>query len=72
MKVQNSASVFPTWDLAKELGIPRESDFEDEQDLITGLPKDWGKQILLEGMSKLSQNLQNELLTVNIGTSLVV
>ena len=53
MKVQNSASVFPTWDLAKELGIPRESDFEDEQDLITGLPQDWGKQTaILEGRNK--------------------
>ena len=26
----------------KGLGIPRESDFEGQWDLITGLPQDWG------------------------------
>ena len=36
-------------DLAKGLGIPRESDFEGQRDLIPQLPKDWGKQRLLEG-----------------------
>ena len=33
-------------DLTKGLGIPRESGLEGQQDLITGLPEDWGKQIL--------------------------
>ena len=33
-------------DVAKELGIPRESDFEGLQDLIAGTPQDWGKQKL--------------------------
>ena len=31
-------------DLTKGLGIPRESSPEGHQDLITGLPQDWGKQ----------------------------
>ena len=39
-------------DPAKELGIPRESDFEGQWDLITELPEDWGKQGLLEGTDK--------------------
>ena len=33
-------------DLTKGLGIPRESDLEDQWDLIVGLPEDWGKQRL--------------------------
>ena len=33
-------------DPAKELGIPRESDFEGQWDLIIELPEDWGKQRL--------------------------
>jgi len=33
-------------DLTEGLGIPRESDLEGQQDLITGLPEDWGKQRL--------------------------
>ena len=33
-------------DLAKGLGIPRESDSEGQWDLITGLPQAWGKQRL--------------------------
>ena len=35
-----------------EDGIPRESDFEGQWDLITKLPQDWGKQRLLEGTNK--------------------
>ena len=31
-------------DLAKDLRIPRECDFAGQQDLITRLPQDWGKQ----------------------------
>ena len=27
----------------KELGIPRESELKGQQDLITGLPQDWGE-----------------------------
>ena len=38
---------------AKGLGIPKESDFEGQQDLITGLPQDWVKQRLLEGTNKI-------------------
>ena len=42
--------MYPT----KGLGIPRESDFKDQQDLITRLPQDWGKQTpLLEGTNKI-------------------
>ncbi|XP_010832380.1 PREDICTED: matrilysin isoform X1 [Bison bison bison] len=37
---------------AKELGIPRESDFEGQRNLITELPQDRGKQRLLEGTNK--------------------
>ena len=33
-------------DPTKGLGIPKESDFEGQQDLITRLPQDWGKQRL--------------------------
>ena len=33
-------------DLVMGLGIPRESDFEAQWDLITGLPQAWGKQRL--------------------------
>ena len=41
-------------DPAKRLGIPRESEFEGQQDLIIGLPQDWGKQTpLLEGTNKM-------------------
>ena len=43
---------FPTWGSGKGLGIPRESDFEGQQDIITELPQDWGKQRLLEGTNK--------------------
>ena len=32
--------------LAQGLGIPRDSDFEGQHDLITGLPQDWDKQKL--------------------------
>ena len=36
-------------------GIPREPDFEGQQDVIAGLPQDWGKQEtpLLEGTHKV-------------------
>ena len=37
---------------AKGLGIPRESDFEGQRNLITELPQDRGKQRLLEGTNK--------------------
>ena len=42
-------------DHAKGLGIPRESDFESQWDLITELSKNWGKQetTLLEDTNKL-------------------
>ena len=33
-------------DLTNGLGIPRESDFEGQRDLITRLPQDWGKENL--------------------------
>ena len=36
------------------MGIPRKSDFEGYQDLITALPQDWGKQTsLLESINKI-------------------
>ena len=45
---------FPPGDLAKGLGIPRESDFEGQWDLITGHPQQWGKQTpLLEVTNKI-------------------
>ena len=37
--------------LVKGLRTPREFDFEDQSDLITELPQDWGKS-LLEGTNK--------------------
>ena len=41
-------------DPAKGLGIPRESGLNGQQDLITGLPQDWGKQTpFLEGTNKI-------------------
>ena len=40
--------------LAMGGGVSRESGFESQQDLITGLPQDWGKQTpLLEGTHKV-------------------
>ena len=37
-----------------KLGIPRESDLKGQQDLIIGLPRDWGKEtLLLEGTNKI-------------------
>ena len=39
-------SCSPAWSLAMEGGTPRESDFEDKQSLIAGIPQDWGKQKL--------------------------
>ena len=36
-------SGFPAWESGKRT---RESDFEDQQDLITGLSQDWEKQRL--------------------------
>ena len=44
-------------DSAKGLGIPRESDSEGQQDLITELPQDWGKQILGRHKQSLSQSI---------------
>ena len=41
-RFQASCQASQPGDLTKGLGIPRESDFEDQQDLITGLPQDWG------------------------------
>ena len=42
-------------DLPKGLGIPRESDFEGQWDLITWLPQDWGNRDYTFGGHK--QNL---------------
>ena len=39
-------------DATKGLGIPRESDFEGQWDLITELPQTWGKQRLLKDTNK--------------------
>ena len=41
-----------------ELGIPKESDFEGQQDLTAGLPQNWGKQRLLawRAQTKLYQD----------------
>ena len=48
-----SGPAFPNLgDPAKGLGIPRESDFEGQRNLITELPQDRGKQRLLEGTNK--------------------
>ena len=47
-------------ELAKGLGIPRESDLEAQQDLIRGLPQYWGKQTLaLEGTNKILCTLRH-------------
>ena len=37
---------FPNLRNSKGLGIPRQSDFEGQQDLITELPQDWRKETL--------------------------
>ena len=50
-KVLGPTTGFQTWDLAKGLGVPRESDFECQWDLIIKLPQDWGNR-LLEGKDK--------------------
>ena len=44
MKVLKPMSGFPAWDPTKGLGIPREFDLEGQWDLITRLPRDWGKR----------------------------
>ena len=44
MKVLKPMSGFPAWDPTKGLGIPREFDLEGQWDLITRLPRDWGKE----------------------------
>ena len=50
-KLLGSTKAFPTWDTAKGLRIPRESDLEGQQHLITELPQDWGNR-LLEGTTE--------------------
>ena len=45
-RLWESHQASPAGDPAKGLGIPRESDFEGQQDLITRLPQVWGKQRL--------------------------
>ena len=52
-KVLGPETDIPTWGSPKGLGIPRESDFEGQRRLITQLPKDWGKQRLLEGTKNI-------------------
>ena len=44
MKVLGSTADFPTWGSSKGLNIPRESDFEGQQDLITEFPQAWGSR----------------------------
>ena len=34
-------SDFPTWEFGKGMGIPRESDFEGQRDLMTELSQEW-------------------------------
>ena len=46
MKVLNPMSGFSAWNPTKGLGIPGESGLKGQQDLIMGLPEDWGKQRL--------------------------
>ena len=41
----------------KGLGIPRESDFEGQWDLITGLPQDWGGGGRYSTLGGYKQNL---------------
>ena len=44
VKILSLMSAFSTWGYReKGLGIPRESAFEGQQDLITGFPQDWEK-----------------------------
>ena len=50
--VLSPMSGFPVWHPTEGQGIPRESDFEGQGDLITGFPQEWKKQIsLLESTS---------------------
>ena len=46
VKVLSPRQASQPGDLTKELGMPREPDLEDHQDLITGLTQDWGKDRL--------------------------
>ena len=39
-------SGFPPWGPNNGLGIPRESEFKGQRDLITRLLQDWGKENL--------------------------
>ena len=43
--VLSPMSGFPAWAPTEGQGIPRESDFEGQWDLITGFPQEWKKQI---------------------------
>ena len=51
MKVLGPHQISQPGDLSKGLRTPREFDFEDQWDLITALPQDWGNR-LLEGTNK--------------------
>ena len=46
VKVLSPTSGFPNWGSAMGGGIPKETDFEGQRDLIAGLRQDWGKQRL--------------------------
>ena len=39
-------SGFPAWAPTEGQGIPRESDFEGQWNVLTGFPQYWGKQRL--------------------------
>ena len=44
VKVLSPTLGFPTWGSGKGGGIPRESDFESQHDLIAGLSQNWGNR----------------------------
>ena len=50
-KVLGPTTDFPTWGSSEGTENPKEFNFEDQWDLITELPQDWGNR-LLEGTNK--------------------
>ena len=44
MKILRPVLSLPTLGSDKEIRNPQETDFESQQDLITGFPRNWGKQ----------------------------
>ena len=53
---------FQPGSLAMGGGSPRETGFEGQQDLITGIPQDWGKQKLKSWRAHTRSHVHQELI----------